>query len=768
MLIVFSVAQRELDRALDMLAWMGQLGSYKNHNMVILTSSQVSIEDTRNLAGFALELFGRVEAIHQREVNEEPWPANANAMFRTAVNYLTNKGNNEPFLWFEMDMIPILGGWLDAIEAEYRQVQKQFLGAFYDKPCPHINGGMVYPPDVARVNPAMVNATQKPFDLTRPDIVLQKAYRSSLIVRSLANPAGNVSHTFPDEASLSSIPSPCVLFHGCKDGTLIARLRERGNYKSTLRPETCVICLGRYGDIMGALPIAQHLSENGKAPVSFMVAQEFADILTGVSYVVPHVYAGKYNEMPAATAIAQQNYANVVRAQIYGTPEACPESGLPHNRVAWKLAGFEKEWLANSFPLTFDVRDKGRERALLKRYVERDERPVLLLNLTGGHSGPFHDGAETYKRFVEDLKGLFQIVNLSDIRATHIYDLLGFMEIAAAMVTIDTATVHLAKACMRLPVLMLQPDRPYYAAHPKCNYELIVRYSEWRDRYAEMTNWIVGKGKKPEVIHVYETHADLSERTRRAQSTWSTMWNGCGWRKLPFSEPYPRSSRDIGDPRGVPFITDVLRFALNRAKDDMSVIVFTNDDIILLPGCHNEIMRIMARVPAMSASRRDIKTFDEVSNQTPLPTHQHCGRDLFAFRAWWLREFLPEIPPLLLGSNDWDNCLGNLIRRECGTLIPGLWSWESSYTVTDDQLASINILHEMHDPFADSAEHKKGPHNRWNWVQIALWQRKHLPALKFPWTDFWYEGWLRGEVTFKPSRQTSTASTMARCMTVIR
>lgn len=227
MLVVFSVAQRELDRALDMLAWMGEIGPYKNHNIVILTSSKVSLEDTRAIAGFAQDMFGRVEAIHQREVNEEPWPANANAMFRTAVNYLTSKGNNEPFLWFEMDMVPLRRGWLDAIETEYRSARKQFLGAYYDKPHPHINGGMVYPPDVARVNPAMVNATQKPFDLTRADIVLQKAHRSNLMVRSLANPATNTPHSFPDTASLSIVPSDCAIFHGCKDGTLIARLREQ-------------------------------------------------------------------------------------------------------------------------------------------------------------------------------------------------------------------------------------------------------------------------------------------------------------------------------------------------------------------------------------------------------------------------------------------------------------------------------------------------------------------------------------------------------------
>lgn len=173
--------------------------------------------------------FAAINAIKQHDAHEEPWPQNANAMFRTAHTYLYSLPVLQHFLWLECDMIPTKTGWADMLESEYRRCGKPFMGAYYVHPFAHINGGMVYPANFANLNPAMVHATQRPFDLMRHEIVLNRAHRTDLIVRSLANPRSNTAHTFPTQESISIVPEGCVLFHGCKDGTLIQRLREKRN-----------------------------------------------------------------------------------------------------------------------------------------------------------------------------------------------------------------------------------------------------------------------------------------------------------------------------------------------------------------------------------------------------------------------------------------------------------------------------------------------------------------------------------------------------------
>jgi hypothetical protein len=63
----------------------------------------------------------------------------------------------------------------------------------------------------------------KPGDCNHPQLTLPHTHATKLIVRSLADPATNTPHTFSSIADVSGIvPQGCVLFHGCKDGSLMA------------------------------------------------------------------------------------------------------------------------------------------------------------------------------------------------------------------------------------------------------------------------------------------------------------------------------------------------------------------------------------------------------------------------------------------------------------------------------------------------------------------------------------------------------------------
>ena len=333
---------------------------------------------------------------------------------------------------------------------------------------------------------------------------------------------------------------------------------------------------------------------------------------------------------------------------------------------------------------------------------------------------------------LSDLADKYQICDIANIRAHRIFDMLGIMELATALISNDTATHHLAAACLKLPAAVLLPDHNYFAAEPRCNAELIVRYGNWLECYSALKNWAANKSVSPKVVHTYEQHEPMNDRCKRAQTTWPMLYQGHGWIQKPFAEPYPRDSRSVGDKCGVPYINDILTSAMEGLSDN-DIVVFTNSDIVILPYFHNELLAALARSPVVCSSRRDITTFADVTAKDPVPRHIHCGRDLFAFRVWWLKKYLPELPPVFIGRNDWDNLFVNLMRLTTGTLITGKWCDEAARTITDCELASGRLLHEWHKSYADN-EHLD-PSNEWNRLKLREWGAKYCPEVSFPWTD---------------------------------
>lgn len=227
MLLVIPIAVAEIDRAIDLIQWIGELGGCRGHKLVLLVANPVAVEDARAIADLANSSFDSVETIRQKESCELPWPKNANAMFTCACEYVKSKIETSPWLWLECDAIPIRSGWLDSLENAYRQHGKPFMGTVYPVPFRHMNGVAVYPSNIAQINPWMVRASDRAFDLTKPEIAMRFGTDTPLIARAIKDTATNTPHTFSVKSDLDIIPSECVLFHGCKDGSLVEMLRQK-------------------------------------------------------------------------------------------------------------------------------------------------------------------------------------------------------------------------------------------------------------------------------------------------------------------------------------------------------------------------------------------------------------------------------------------------------------------------------------------------------------------------------------------------------------
>ena len=462
-------------------------GLISKHKCLLVGSNGMSKDRFDAVNAAAHRAFVDVDFIQTSAPNELGWPMSPNALFRSAATYIAER-NLGHWFWCEPDCVPLKPEWLDALDADYQGSRKPFMGVKFIHPYPHLTGTAVYPSHVRRYSPKMVSAHTRPFDLIDAITVMRNAHFTGLIEHRWGDIQNNIAPTFPDAESLKNLPALAVVFHRCKDGSLIKRLRERSgrrHYDEAGRLNNCILQLGRYGDIMNILPVAKHIKDN-YAPPHFMASKAFAPMLDGVSYVKPVVFDGDYSRVDLALVEARDRFEHVIVSQVWGEGVAVPRECPSYNQESWRMAGFLDRWSAPKMKLVFDRRDSKREAKLIRQNVNRNAKPIMLLKLSGGESGPFEDHLAFQFDVTNRWKAKYQIIDLSQIKATRIYDLLALYDMADVLVTIDSATLHLANAC-DIPVLALLNDKTEWnKTLPRCNVLGAFPYSQAMRRTEEI------------------------------------------------------------------------------------------------------------------------------------------------------------------------------------------------------------------------------------------------------------------------------------------
>lgn len=224
-----------------------------------------------------------------------------------------------------------------------------------------------------------------------------------------------------------------------------------------------IICLGRYGDIMNALPIAHELSKSGEKP-KFCCSQQFWEVLDGCSYVQPVVWGIEYMQLP--TAIKYTAGHNPIVCQSYRHPDSTHQTDS-YQKESYRHAG----WLDRFYkiPLVFDKRSPEREAALASKVPDK-----AILFAGTSISSPFPPApavlAALRREFGED-----RVIDLSTIKASRVYDLLGVYEKSALIVTTDTMHIHLSRACQTPVVAMI--NNGWFGSVPHAN-AVGIRYAD--------------------------------------------------------------------------------------------------------------------------------------------------------------------------------------------------------------------------------------------------------------------------------------------------
>jgi len=154
------------------------------------------------------------------------WPQGPNAMFDCAAREMYDVG---PFLWLEADAWPTQPKWLATLEEDYFRQGKLFYGTKERNDNPqllfHMNGIAIYPKSIAKYATKYFNQQNIPFDLAAAEQVIYQMHETRLI-----------QHSWQPQIpfkSLEMLRPEAMLFHQCKDLSLLRLLRDKLDCKDT-------------------------------------------------------------------------------------------------------------------------------------------------------------------------------------------------------------------------------------------------------------------------------------------------------------------------------------------------------------------------------------------------------------------------------------------------------------------------------------------------------------------------------------------------------
>jgi glycosyltransferase involved in cell wall biosynthesis len=300
----------------------------------------------------------------------------------------------------------------------------------------------------------------------------------------------------------------------------------------TLRIEeedVCIVQLGRLGDIINALPIAKAIYDRTGRKPYWMISREFESILEGVSYVEPYPVSFTFHELNAAMIHANSIFNRVIKTQIYGQNHYQDTHTPSWPQESWRQAGFLDRYHDKAMRPLFDLRNREREDRLAAKLF-RTNKPKLITNLTSAISVPFANGDKFIAAIMLQFGKQYEIVDIGKLRAERFYDVLGIYERADIIVSIDTATMHLAAAVDKPLVALVNPS---HWLGPQLRFNCVKRipYSEATiktvcDAIASAPEWIKNQNHRDRVFQVLAKPVTSEEKLDLSDvCLWACAWS---------------------------------------------------------------------------------------------------------------------------------------------------------------------------------------------------------------------------------------------------
>jgi hypothetical protein len=382
-----------------------------------------------------------------------------------------------------------------------------------------------------------------------------------------------------------------------------------------------ILNLGRLGDHINLLPVAC-----ANKDTVFVTAEKYCSIFDGTSYCKIRKYSGDPTHLHHCISLCQA-IPDLRVAQVFMHPnEARKESN--YALESYRLGKFRDLW--RKYPYVFDRRNPEREQKLIP------EGPFIAV-ATHGVSSPFLHGEHLIRGLKARLPE-YKIVDMSTIQAEKPFDLLGVLDAASCLVTIDTLHLWLANAA-KCPTVALINDG-WRGSPPPVTATSTFRYRDYNaDQICdEVEKTLLPEGEAWAIVDRFGQEKRHSEAFKSQKSHFDHMLT---------AENIHRTARNIGDLRPLPMLKEMLAKALKFTRH-RDIIVWTNDDVQIL-NLH-KVVEHCRRFGAVGV-RRD---------------PAHIGRELFAFRWDWLADRIHNFPDCAVASPWFDLAVAAWIRRQFG------------------------------------------------------------------------------------------------------
>lgn len=523
----------------------------------------------------------------------------------------------------------------------------------------------------------------------------------------------------------------------------------------------CFIQLARFGDVFSMLAGARKVyRDTGEKPL-IVVADNFIDLASGIDYAEVHEWKGDSNDPNIPRDYFRSKGYEVLATQVAGAGDFPKRWCDNFTAEQWERAGMLADFHADTEGLI--AYDDSEAMAWFKRLVGPNSKPVLAVNFSAKSAPLSAEEMGVYKNKILVMGRTYKILDLSDVLLPTIRLIPGILKRCAALLTIDTATLHLAGSVMR-PTIALVPERHWHTPEPRKHWVGRFGYSEaltpdgWKRldallHHKDLPGLMGSMVRDPSemlarhIVHVastYDATGDDARRNAAAMDTWDPRKNVMQpdgrmeriahekFARIDHGEtPSPvytlihragqngapdRTSAPLGDKRAVPFLKDVIDYALARCPTDRDIIMFTNADTLLVPEAWDMIRRNLHQAECVCSARADFKRIDQqipwVGGVSVPPPY--CGTDLFAFTARWWKKVRDNVPDVLLACEGWDAMLRWLVLKDN----------------PNGNLRPVVCYHEWHDPFW--AKHRfDNPGQAYNRKVLTAWCKangyaKHL------------------------------------------
>ena len=219
---------------LNLLKWIQELGMLDNDCALVFSKNTKRdlIHEVVAEASLCFRNVSQVTTPHS--LGDESWPKGPNWLFETAAKHIEGRKLG-PWLWMEPDCVPMCQGWLRILEQAYEKYGTPFLGPRLDpvKKGPGLAGCSIYPENAWSMLQGAMGDRSKAWDVACGNITEEAGTVTRLITHVWGQKnlpptfkAFKTRHDQPQCKSIDSIPKMCVLFHRCKDGSLIDLLRS--------------------------------------------------------------------------------------------------------------------------------------------------------------------------------------------------------------------------------------------------------------------------------------------------------------------------------------------------------------------------------------------------------------------------------------------------------------------------------------------------------------------------------------------------------------